>query len=185
MTTFDLVEVRSFVADLDSRMKRCDNGESMECADLDGALRHYALLCCELRESVRQWGRVVFAGRAAYDPEVEHVWLDECARLYSGALKMLDYSIPLEVPCYILDGQDVLKSALWDLDQLLAGWVTPKLAVGPSARQGLELTPHAALETHRRISALSPLPSNWRPADRSEDGKAYLILAKRIGIAPS
>ena len=41
----------------------------------------------------------------------------------------------VEGPCYILEGRQTLQSALWDLDRLLRGWVTPKLAVGPSARR--------------------------------------------------
>ena len=50
MTTFDLAEVRGFTADLDARMNQCDNGEGLECANLDGTLRHYAVLCCEFHE---------------------------------------------------------------------------------------------------------------------------------------
>lgn len=57
MPTFDLAEVRSFAADLGARMERCENGEGMECAHLDGALRQYAVLCCEFCERVREWGR--------------------------------------------------------------------------------------------------------------------------------
>ena len=50
MTTFDLGDVRRFTADLDARMDQCDNGEGIEFADLDGTLRHYAVLCCEFCE---------------------------------------------------------------------------------------------------------------------------------------
>jgi hypothetical protein len=82
MTTFDLSEVRDFAANLGARMDRCDNGEGMECANLDGTLRQYAILCCEFCEHVRQWGRAIFTGQAAFDPEVERTWLDEGIRLY-------------------------------------------------------------------------------------------------------
>jgi hypothetical protein len=51
MTTFDLVEVRGFAANLDERIQQCDNGEGMECSNLDDTLRHYAALCCEFREA--------------------------------------------------------------------------------------------------------------------------------------
>ena len=165
MTTFDLAEVRNFAAGLGASMNRCDNGEGMECASLDDTLRHYAALCCEFREGVRQWGRAVFAGRVAFDPEVERVWLDEGVRLYSRAVEMSAYGQTAEVPCYMLDGQAVLQSALWDMYRLLENWVTPRLAVGPSARQGLALTPAASEEVRRRIEALPPLPTNWRPSD--------------------
>jgi hypothetical protein len=180
MTTFDLAEVRGFAADLDARMNRCDNGEGMECANLDDTLRHYATLCCEFREGVRQWGRAVFAGRVAFDPEVERVWLDEGCRLYSRAVETLAYGQKAEAegPCYLLDGQAVLQAALWDLYQLLEGWVTPKLAVGPSARQGLALTPAAAEEARRRIDSLPPLPADWQPADPRQQ-RQFKMLRKR------
>lgn len=54
MPTFDLAEVRDFAADLDARLHRCENGEGTECANLDSALRQYAVLCCEFCERVRQ-----------------------------------------------------------------------------------------------------------------------------------
>lgn len=165
MMTFDLAEVRGFAADLDARMYRCDNGEGLECASLNDALRHYATLCCEFRENVREWGRTVFAGRATFDPEVERVWQDEGMRLYYRAVELLAYGRMAEVPCYTLDGQAILQSALWDLNQLLSKWVTPKLAVGPSARQGLVLPPAVLEEVRLRIEALPPLPANWQPSD--------------------
>jgi hypothetical protein len=65
ITTFDLADVRRFTADLDARMDQCDNGEGMECANLDGTLRRYAVLCCEFCEEVRQWGQAIFYGQAA------------------------------------------------------------------------------------------------------------------------
>jgi hypothetical protein len=179
MTTFDLAEVRGFAADLDARMNRCDNGEGMECANLDDALRHYATLCYEFREGVRQWGRAVFAGRAAFDPEVERVWLDEGYRLYTRAVGMLVCGQEAEVPCYMLDGQVVLQSALWDLYHLLQNWVTPKLAVGPSARQGLALSPAADEEARRRIESLSPLPSDWQPLDPRQRRQFRLLRERR------
>jgi hypothetical protein len=165
MVTFDLAEVRDYATDLDARMNRCDNGEGMECANLDDALRHYAALCCEFRERVRQWGRAVFAGRVGFDPEVERVWRQEGMRLYSRSVEMLAYGQESEVSCYSLDGPAVLQSALWDLSQLLNTWVSPKLAVGPSARQGLTLTPVDSEEVRRRVDELPPLPVEWQPTD--------------------
>jgi hypothetical protein len=166
MTTFDLAEVRSFATDLEARMNRCDNGEGLECSNLDDTLRHYATLCCEFREHVRQWGRAVFAGRAAFDPKVEEIWLDEGVRLYSRAVDMLSYGEQAEDgPCFVLDGNAALRSALLGLYQLLKGWVTPKLAVGPSARRGLVLSPDTAAEVRRRIDALPPLSATWQPAN--------------------
>jgi hypothetical protein len=167
MTTFDLAEVRTFAASLDARMERCDNGEGMECATLDATLRHYAALCCEFREGVRQWGRAVFAGRVAFDPEVERVLRSEGWRLCDRAVELLVSGDRAEVPCYVLDGQVILRSALWDLYHLLNGWVTPKLSVGPAARQAATLAsdPAAIAEARARIASLPPLPADWQPDD--------------------
>ena len=54
----------------------------MECATLDAALAEYASLCCTYRDVVRQWGRAIFSGQAAYDSDVEFALLREGARLY-------------------------------------------------------------------------------------------------------
>jgi hypothetical protein len=179
MTTFDLNEVRIFVADFDARMDRCDNGEGMMCATLDDTLRHYAALCCEFRDGIRQWGLAVFSGRVEFDPEVEHVWRSEGLHLYSRAVEMLAYGQNAEVPCFMLDGQAILQSALWDLQQLLVKWVTPKLATGPSARQGLKRTPVDSEEVRRRIEALPPLPADWQPTDAKQQKQFERLRRKR------
>ena len=165
MTTFDLTDVRRFAADLGARMDRCDNGEGMECANLDATLRHYAGLCCEFRECVRAWGRSVFAGRVTFDPETERVWREEGARLYARSTQHLADGQQAEGGCYTLEGQHALRSALWGLDQLLSGWVTPKLSVGPAARLGSTLTGTALEAAKERAAALPPLPADWQPAD--------------------
>jgi hypothetical protein len=165
MVTFDYAEVREFAADLNARLNQCDNSEGMECNNLDGALRHYATLCCEFQEGIRQWGRAVFAGRVAFDPKVEKIWVEEGIRLYSRAIEMLAYGEQAEVPCYVLDGKNALRSALLGLHQLFNKWVTPKLAVGPSARNGTSVTSPIAEEIAKRLSELPPLPADWKPAD--------------------
>jgi hypothetical protein len=126
MTTFDLAEVRNFTANLRAQMDRCDNGEGMMCAILDAALKHYAKECCTFWDAVRRWGREVFAGRVSFDPNVEQLWLAEGYQLYNRAKGMATHGQRAELPCYSLDGQALLRSALWDLYRLLTGWVTPK-----------------------------------------------------------
>jgi hypothetical protein len=164
MTTFDLAEVRVFAADLNTRMQRCDNGEGMECATLEADLRFYANLCCEFSGQIRQWGRAVFYGCVEFDSEVERVLKEEGRRLRSRAMESLDRGQKAE--CYILDEHDRLQSALWDLDRLLKNWVTPKPAVGPSARQvHANLDPAVVEEGRRRIESLPPLPADWQPDD--------------------
>jgi hypothetical protein len=166
MTTFDVADVRRFTADLDARMNECDNGEGMGCANLDGTLRHYAALCCEFCEHVRQWGQAIFYGRAAFDPEVERLWLDEGTELYRRANSLWAYGQERQGECFVLQNGAALGSALWRLERLLSTWVTPKPAVAPLARHGIALTQAAKDEAQKRVDALPPLPTDWQPADQ-------------------
>jgi len=177
MTTFDLAEVRGFAADLDAQLDRCDDGEGMECATLDAALRRYADLCRAFRDAVRHWGRAVFAGRVAYDPEVERAWLDKAVPLFNRATGMLQRGQESEGQCYMLEGRIFLQAALWDLYRLLTGWVTPKLAVGPSARRGSVPNSLATDEVRQRVASLPPLPANWQP-DHSSQRALYRMPRK-------
>ena len=165
MTTFDLAEVRSFTADLENRLTRCDNGEGMECATLDAALQHYAEVCYRFAEEVRRWGREVFYGRGSFDPDTEMAWRNEGARLLSRAKAKLAYSHRAEIPCYTLDSKPYLQAALYKLDRLLSMWISPKLAVGPSARLGSSLGASTVAEAQARLSFLQPLPADWQPDD--------------------
>ena len=176
MKTFDLAEVRDYAANLHDTVSRCVNGEGMECATLDAALRHHATLCCDLREGVRAWGREVFAGRVAFDPEVEALWLDQCGWLYARAADLYAYAGTAEVPCYTLEGRAALGTALLGLWQLLQGWVTPKRSVGPAARLGLPSSEGVS----RKVQSLPPPPNEWKPADPQQSARfRWLLNAKR------
>ena len=165
MTTFDLADVRRFTADLDARMNQCDNGEGMECTNLDGTLRLYAQLCCEFCERVRQWGRAIFYGQAAFDPEVEKLWLNEGMELYRRASDLWACGREREGDCFVLENGAPLGSALWRLERLLSTWVTPKPAIAPLARHGVALTQATKEEVQKRVDALPPLPADWQPTD--------------------
>jgi hypothetical protein len=169
MTTFDLSQVRTFTAGLGARMDRCDHGEGMECANLDETLMHYAKICCEFREAVRKWGRAVFAGRVAFDSEVERVWLDEGYRLYARAMKVFDQGRKAEEECYILDGRAGLGSALFDLYRLFTPWITPRLSAGPGPRNAFPVAQGEEADgVRQRLQQLPPLPTNWGPADADQ-----------------
>lgn len=165
MTTFDLADVRRFTAELDARMSQCDNGEGMECANIDGTLRHYAELCCEFCQRVRQWGRAIFYGQAAFDPEVEKLWLDEGVELHRRASGLWSHGQELQGECFVLENGAALGSALWRLERLLSSWVTPQPAVAPLARHGLALAEDAEGEARKRVAALPSLPADWQPMD--------------------
>ena len=176
MTTFDLAEVRAFTADLDARMKECESGEGMQCANLDDTLRHYAELCCRFSEGVRQWGLAIFYGRVAFDPEVETLLFGGADELYHRASQMWEYGQGLQGECFVLENGAALGSALWRLDRLLSAWVTPKPATAPLARNGFQLAPNAKDEVQRRVDTLPPLPVDWRPDD---PGRRALLKKKR------
>jgi hypothetical protein len=165
MTTFDLADVRRFTTDLDARMDLCDHGEGMECMNLDGTLRHYAVFCCEFCERVRQWGRAIFYGQAAFDPEVERLWLDEGIELYRRASDLWAYGQEMQGECFVLQNGAALGSAVWRLERLLSAWVTPKLATAPLARNGVNLSQAAKEEFQNRVNALPPLTADWQPID--------------------
>ena len=180
MTSFDLAEVRKFTANLTLRMKQCENGEGIECATLEDSLRHHARLCCELRDRIRDWGRSVFTGKVAFDPEVQRVWLDEGFELYYRAKESLIYGEIAEVPCYVLEGKSILQSALWELGLLLENWVSPSLSVSPSARQGLAVNPEVLQEARTRVSNLPLLPPDWRPSDARQQGQLRRLKSRKI-----
>ena len=146
-------------------MDQCEHGEGTECATLDACLN-----CCadllHFTRKVRQWGRNVFAGRIAFDADADQLWRAEAAHLFlQGNAVMGDWPLA-EVPCWDLSGQSRLEAALWNLHQLRDGWVTPKLAVGPSARQGYpgSAAERKAFARRSRRCRLCPPIDAGRPA---------------------
>lgn len=165
MITFDLTEVHRFTSDLGVRMDRCLSGEGMECATLDEAFGHYARLCGEFIEGVRRWGDAVFSGRAGFDPEVERVLREEGHQLHGRAVELLGRGPRVGGTSSPPGGQQALRSALWDLDRLLRGWVTPRPSSGPSARRRLRPGQAATEEELRQVAAHPHLPADWEPDD--------------------
>jgi hypothetical protein len=165
MTNFDLAEVRQFAAEIDARLQRCENGEGFECTNLDGTLRQYAILCRDFTRQVRDWGRAVFYGQAAFDPEVEQVWLAHGFELLRRASELWEYGQERDGECFVLESGAALGAALWQLERLLKGWTSPQLAISPVARQGVTLSASEMEEAQQRLSALPSLPENWQPAD--------------------
>jgi len=146
MPTFDLADVRGLAARIDARMPRVGDGRAP-----DDALREWAGLCEECREGMRAWGRAVFHGRAAFDPETERVWKAEADRLCVRAAELLSSGGARG------DGRDVLEAALAGMRWLLDHWLTPQLAVAPGPRLGMRgLGTEEASEARRRLAALPP-----------------------------
>jgi hypothetical protein len=145
MITFDMSEVSNFTADIDARMDRT----------LDETLRHHAELCREFRDGLRRWGRAVFSGRVEFNPDVERVWLEDGRRLYSRARDVYASGRKSAGLRDTLENLAVLETALGDLDRLLTGWVTPRPAIGPSARRRLMPGQAATDEELQRVASLS------------------------------
>ena len=127
MTTFDLADVNTFVADLDAQMDHCDNSEGIDRAKPDEILGRYAKVCCSYRIHVRQWARAVSADAAVYDPRVEQTLRNKGHQLYCRALEICQRGQGNEAPSYELV---ILESALWELYRLFRCWVSPQPAVG-------------------------------------------------------
>ena len=152
-------------------MDRYDNGEGIECATLDAALLHYADTCYQFRNAVRQWKRAVFRGRSEYDPVFNRSLRCVGNRLRARAAEMLRLGQQFDGKCDPLQGQTKLQNAVRDLDKLLTGWVTPKLAVSPAPRRWSMPDSGSTDESRRAIAALPPLPADWEPDDPDQQAR--------------
>lgn len=163
MTTFDYQQVRKFADGLNAELDQCENGEGIQCFSLDSTLIFCADRCYEFSKELRQWGRGVFSGQVAFDPDAEQLWKAELLRLYTRAAALLATAKQAEDMCFVLDGQQKLGAALFRLAQFIHPWVTPKLAVAPSARQ--VLGDDFVDEVKRQIASLPSLPADWMPVE--------------------
>lgn len=177
MTTFDLAEVRSFTEGLNARRERCDHAEGTDCANLDGTLSSYALVCRDYCLGVRQWARAIFYGKAAFDPQVETLLLMIGRDLHQRASELWAYGKEMEGDCFVLEGGAPLGATLWQLERLLTTWVTPQRSVAPLARHGVPTD--GVDEAQRRIAALPQLPADWQPVDPRQSTVLRKIMTRR------
>jgi hypothetical protein len=168
MTTFDLAEVRGFTADIHARMDRRVNGEGSDCTALDADLRRYTELCREFYDQVQHWEDAVFSGRVVFDPDAERVWQEGGWRLHSQATEILNRGQETKAVCYDLECKRELQDAIEDLYEMLDGWLTPKLSVGPAARRWRYPDQAASDEARRRVASLPALPSDWQPTEPAQ-----------------
>ena len=163
LATYDLDSVRRFTADLRLRTERCANGEGMVCDTVEAELVHQAGLACEFAEGVRGWAGAVFAGWVPFDPATEAELRAEGGRLLARAAELLAGGRQLEARCQMPDAVSGLGRAAWELEDMLATWVSPRPAVGRGPR--LALTAADAAAARPALDALPPLPADWLPAD--------------------
>jgi hypothetical protein len=166
MQAFSLEEVKSITSKLGVQLDACDNGEGMECASLDDSLTHYAITCLTFYSAVREWAQAVFSGRISSDPHTVAVWREEGDRLLRRCEDMLVRGEQANIPCFDLPGQDMLRAAMWKLNDVLSNWVNPEIASGPIPR--VKLSPDMVQDAKDRIANLPPLPEGWLPQDRRQ-----------------
>ena len=163
MIIFDSKQVTDYAAGVNAELDRCEK-QGMFCSNLDSSLSCCADLCCKFAGELRRWAQDVFHGRVAFDATTEQFWKAELMRIQKRAYTLWTEARPHEESCFVLDGLKKLQSSLWMLDQLVTGWVTPKLAVAPSARQ--QLPAHLLDQARERIASLPPLPVDPLTASR-------------------
>jgi hypothetical protein len=176
MLTFDLAGVREFTADISARMPSLPEPvEGMECAKMEDLLRRYAELCREFCGRVRAWGHAVFSGRVDFDPEVERLLREGGSDVHSQATWAFQCGQVIEREYSTLEGMSSLRYAIDELGQLLQGWVTPKLAVGPAAKRWRYPDQAATEEERRRVASLLAAP-----ASRESNGAGPQALAREV-----
>jgi hypothetical protein len=163
MIIFDSKQVTEYAAVVNAEFDRCET-EGMVCSNLDSSLSCCADLCCKFANQVQRWARDVFHGRVAFDATAEQFWKAELMRIYERAHALWSEGRLHEDSCFVLDGLKKLQSSLWALRQLINGWVTPKLALAPSARQ--QFPAHLVEQARQRIASLPPLPADPLTASR-------------------
>jgi hypothetical protein len=165
MTTYDFEQVKEYANNLSAALKVCEEGEALYCYNLDNTLKCAADNYFKFANEIRKWAADVFFGRVAFDPASEQLWKAELVNFYGRANRLLSNGSAAidEHGCDTLDGSTKLKIALWNMAQLLNPWITPSLAVGPSARQPYT-TDAATIEADKQKLALLPkLPVDWEP----------------------
>ena len=161
MTTFDLVEIRDFVAGIDSRMGPPLNGTRDDPAALAAARRNHAAICREFVATVREWRRLIFSGRIELDPAVEALVRAEAAQLAARADDLHPPGPSPEAPGPPPDDLGEFLAAVEPVRQMVRSWSTPRLAVGPGPRSWMHQTPEMIEEGRRRLATLPPLPADW------------------------
>jgi hypothetical protein len=166
LATYDLAAVRRFTEELSAKRNQCDNGEGMICSNLQERIDYYVQLCQELRAGISQWARAVFTGQVPFDPKVEDLLKVELQRLLNPAKDVAALGRAWDERCFKLARLDYLHYCVMDIDYLLKNWVSPRLSTSPAPRT--RLSEAAMQEARENLKRLSPLPSDWEPADPAQ-----------------
>jgi hypothetical protein len=132
--THDAPSVRHFMDDMTTQIRKCDQGEGMLCSTLDEKINHYVEWCRNLRQTLNERAKKVFAGEIAFDPEVERIYKEAFRNLLQKAIPVAARGREKNREYFELKGLDPLHYYLADFGYLLENWVSPQLAVSPSPR---------------------------------------------------
>lgn len=124
MKTLDLTETRGYVADIFTRLNRCDNGEGMGCATLEESLSLYASECDWFCETVRQQLGSLLVGSTEAGLKSARLWIDEGRSLHVRAKNRLAVGTTMINVCYPFSGEAKLGAALTRLEEVLDSCAT-------------------------------------------------------------
>ena len=150
----DLPAVRVFAAELRDRIRHRENGNGSMHGDSGRDACYYVQACDDFHAFAGGWAKAVFSGRVAFEREAEDLLKGEAEHLLreaTGAAALARGT----------DAVSELEDRIARLARLLEKWVSPRLAVGPSAR--VILSDASAKQIRERLDTLAPLPADWRP----------------------
>ena len=157
MKIYDFEQVAATLAPLKAKFADCAHGEGSTCETLDAHLACCAKACFEVVLACREWAQGVFHGQVLFDPAAENTWRSELAMIHVQATRMWHLGRAAEVPCWELPGQNMLGSALQELQWLADSWVTPRPSVGPIARVTAKLNDEQRAAVRTQLGTLPPL----------------------------
>ena len=159
-TELDSTNISEFVAILNERMSRCDNGEGMECANMDFLLNRYSEIGGSYLCMVRKWSVCVFSGSEEYDSRSDQALRTLGSNIYSKIYQVFVSAQQMEFPCYEFANLNKIRSVLFELQRLLDPWMPPSRAVSPAARRTAELTTEEVIEAQKKLAELKPIKIN-------------------------
>ena len=144
-------EVIELSALLRARLEECEKEDAggVKCHDIEDRLICCSEQCREFSKKVREWGEDVFCGRVEFDDSANRRFEAELRIFLQKALLLLSEADQYHGPCDGFPTLYELQDAISEMNELLHPWVTPELAVSPSARQQFSEDP-AEIEAARK-----------------------------------
>ena len=178
MTIVDYNQVREYSEGIIAKLDSCENRDGIECAAIDSTMKNCAKYYCEFLGKLGEWGRDIFYGRVAYDAAAEAFWKAQLVHFVERAETLLNHGIEAEDDCNFLEGRNSLAWAVYRLQYVMNYWVTPKIAVGPSARQKPFSDAKLVEQIRNRVNGLPQLSADWTP----DNPRQKVVLSRILGV---